>query len=179
MEEHLENILASLYMVFIRMVNLTKIRTNKNFLLVRTEGSRQVNRNIDYYNLDIVIAVGYRVQSQVAVRFRRWATARLHEYIQKGFAMDDVPENVHPHMFRKSRVMSLYRSSMALSLVSEWLEHNNQETTLIYARADTGMKRRMIEKAEAVGGSALPEAEERMWDNNNNIIRQLLGLSYK
>lgn len=53
------------------------------------EGVRQVKRNIDHYNLDIVIAVGYRVQSQVATRFRRWATARLHEYIQKGFAMDD------------------------------------------------------------------------------------------
>jgi len=63
--------------------------TNKKFLLVRTEGTRQVKRNIDHYNLDVVIAVGYRVQSQVAVRFRKWATARLHEYIQKGFAMDD------------------------------------------------------------------------------------------
>jgi len=68
---------------------LDKNSTNKKFLLVRTEGKRQVERNIDHYNLDIIIAVGYRVQSQVAVRFRRWATARLHEYIQKGFAMDD------------------------------------------------------------------------------------------
>jgi len=63
--------------------------TNKKFLLVRTEGARQVKRNIDHYNLDIIIAIGYRVQSQVATRFRRWATERLHEYIQKGFTMDD------------------------------------------------------------------------------------------
>lgn len=63
--------------------------TNKKFLLVRTEGTRQVKRNIDHYNLDIIIAIGYRVQSQVATRFRRWATERLHEYIQKGFTMDD------------------------------------------------------------------------------------------
>ena len=48
-----------------------------------------MRRNIDHYNLDMVIALGYRVQSQVATRFRRWATQRLHEYIQKGFAMDD------------------------------------------------------------------------------------------
>lgn len=68
---------------------LDREATNKKFLLVRNEGTRQVKRNIDHYNLDIVIAVGYRVQSQVATRFRRWATARLHEYIQKGFAMDD------------------------------------------------------------------------------------------
>ena len=63
--------------------------TNKKFLLVRQEGNRQVKRNIDHYNLDMIIALGYRVQSQVATRFRRWATQRLHEYIQKGFAMDD------------------------------------------------------------------------------------------
>ena len=64
-------------------------RTYKKFLLVRQEGTRSVQRNIDHYNLDMIIALGYRVQSQVATRFRRWATERLHEYIQKGFAMDD------------------------------------------------------------------------------------------
>ena len=68
---------------------LDREATNKKFLLVRNEGSRQVKRNIDHYNWDMVIAVGYRIQSQVATRFRRWATIRLHEYIQKGFALDD------------------------------------------------------------------------------------------
>ncbi|MBQ9758852.1 MAG: virulence RhuM family protein [Opitutales bacterium] len=68
---------------------LDQDRTNKKFLLVRREGSRDVKRNIDHYNLDMIIALGYRVQSLVATRFRRWATERLHEYIQKGFAMDD------------------------------------------------------------------------------------------
>lgn len=68
---------------------LDENRTYKRFLLVRQEGNRQVKRNIDHYNLDMVIALGYRVQSQIATRFRRWATLRLHEYIQKGFAMDD------------------------------------------------------------------------------------------
>lgn len=68
---------------------LEKNSTNKKFLLVRTEGTRQVKRNIDHYNLDMIIALGYRVQSQIATRFRQWATERLHEYIQKGFAMDD------------------------------------------------------------------------------------------
>ncbi len=52
------------------------------------EGKTQA-RNVAHYNLDMIIALGYRVQSQVATRFRRWATQRLHEYIQKGFAMDD------------------------------------------------------------------------------------------
>ena len=68
---------------------LDREATNKKFLLVRTEGKRQVRRNIDHYNLDMIIALGYRVQSQIATRFRRWATMRLHEDIQKGFAMDD------------------------------------------------------------------------------------------
>jgi len=63
--------------------------THKNFLLVQKEGTREVKRNMDHYNLDMIIALGYRVQSEVAVRFRIWATQRLHEYIQKGFSMDD------------------------------------------------------------------------------------------
>ena len=63
--------------------------TVKNFLIVQNEGNRQVKRNIDHYNLDMIIALGYRVQSQVATRFRIWATQRLHEYMQKGFTMDD------------------------------------------------------------------------------------------
>ena len=63
--------------------------THKKYLLVRQEGKRQVRREIDHYNLDMIIALGYRVQSPIAVRFRRWATQRLHEYIQKGFTMDD------------------------------------------------------------------------------------------
>jgi hypothetical protein len=63
--------------------------TCKKFLQVQKEGDRKVKRNIDHYNLDMIIALGYRVQSEIAVRFRIWATQRLHEYIQKGFAMDD------------------------------------------------------------------------------------------
>lgn len=68
---------------------LTKEATVRKFRTVQIEGSRKVEREVEHYNLDMVIALGYRVQSQVATRFRRWATKRLHEYIQKGFAMDD------------------------------------------------------------------------------------------
>lgn len=66
---------------------LDENRTYKKFLLVRQEGARQVKRNIDHYNLNVIIALGYRVQSQIATRFRRWATERLHEYIQKDFTI--------------------------------------------------------------------------------------------
>ena len=68
---------------------LDKDSTVKKYLTVQNEGNRKVKRNIDHYNLDMIIALGYRVQSQVATRFRVWATQRLHEYIQKGFTMDD------------------------------------------------------------------------------------------
>ena len=64
-------------------------RTHKKILLVRQEGSRSVRRQISHYNLDMIIAVGYRVKSQVATRFRQWATAHLREFIQKGFVLDD------------------------------------------------------------------------------------------
>lgn len=68
---------------------LQKEATHKDYLLVRQEGNRSVKRQIEHYNLDMIIAIGYRVKSQVATRFRQWATQRLHEYIQKGFTIDD------------------------------------------------------------------------------------------
>jgi hypothetical protein len=68
---------------------LTPEATVKEYLTVRQEGSRSVERRLDYYNLDMIIAVGYRVKSAVATRFRQWATARLREYIVKGFTLDD------------------------------------------------------------------------------------------
>lgn len=64
-------------------------RTHKDLLLVQKEGQRNVKRQVVHYNLDMVIALGYRVQSPAATRFRQWATDRLHEYIQKGFALND------------------------------------------------------------------------------------------
>ena len=63
--------------------------TCRNFRQVRQEGNRMVNRTVPYYNLDMIIALGYRVRSITATRFRQWATLRLKEYITKGFAIDD------------------------------------------------------------------------------------------
>jgi len=63
--------------------------TVKKFLTVRQEGRREVKRSLDYYNLDVIISVGYRVQSHVATRFRQWATCHIREYIVKGFVLDD------------------------------------------------------------------------------------------
>jgi hypothetical protein len=63
--------------------------TIKDFLIVQTEGSREVGRKVQFYSLDMIIAVGYRVNSKKATRFRQWATKTLHEYIQKGFVLND------------------------------------------------------------------------------------------
>ncbi|MGN0222474.1 MAG: virulence RhuM family protein [Muribaculaceae bacterium] len=63
--------------------------TIKKFLIVQQEGARQVRREQIFYNLDAIISVGYRVNSQKATRFRQWATKILNEYIRKGFVLDD------------------------------------------------------------------------------------------
>jgi hypothetical protein len=68
---------------------LTPDATIKKFLTVRREGSRDVRRELELYNLDMIISVGYRVKSLIATRFRIWATQRLKEYIIKGFTIDD------------------------------------------------------------------------------------------
>ncbi|KAB2859821.1 MAG: virulence RhuM family protein [Flavobacteriales bacterium] len=63
--------------------------TCRKFRQVRTEGSRSVERDVEHYNLDVIISVGYRVKSLRGTQFRQWATKRLNEYIRKGFTMDD------------------------------------------------------------------------------------------
>lgn len=63
--------------------------TVRNFRTVQTEGTREVERAIDFYNLDVIISVGYRVKSPQGTQFRIWATQRLKEYIIKGFALND------------------------------------------------------------------------------------------
>jgi hypothetical protein len=64
--------------------------TIRKFRIVRSEGERQVARNIDHYSLEAILAVGYRVRSERGSQFRRWASERLSEYLVKGFTMDDV-----------------------------------------------------------------------------------------
>lgn len=79
--EHLVNIQAE--------GELTPEATIRKFRIVQTEGSREVSREVEHYNLDAILAVGYRVRSQRGTAFRQWATARLSEYLVKGFTMDD------------------------------------------------------------------------------------------
>lgn len=68
---------------------LSEDSTVKEFLTVQKEGNRDVERKVKYYNLDMIISLGYRIKSKIATNFRRWATERLKEYMIKGFTMDD------------------------------------------------------------------------------------------
>ncbi|MDZ7609841.1 MAG: virulence RhuM family protein [Candidatus Desulforudaceae bacterium] len=93
-------LMAELYQKDVRTINehlkniyedgeLSPQATIRKFRIVRTEGSREVAREIEHYSLDAVLAVGYRVRSHRGTQFRRWATERLKEYLVKGFTMDD------------------------------------------------------------------------------------------
>jgi hypothetical protein len=79
--EHLQNIFAE--------NELAPDATIRKFRIVQTEGSREVARQVDHYSLEAILAVGYRVRSARGTAFRQWATARLAEYLVKGFVMDD------------------------------------------------------------------------------------------
>ena len=68
---------------------LSREATVRKYRTVQIEGTRKVEREVDHYNLDMIISLGYRVRSVTATRFRQWATERLKEYIIKGFTMDD------------------------------------------------------------------------------------------
>ena len=78
---HLKNIYAD--------EELEPLSTTEKISVVRKEGKRNVQRTLDFYNLDAIIAVGYRINSKKATRFRQWATKTLKEYIQKGFVLND------------------------------------------------------------------------------------------
>ncbi|OGC52146.1 cell filamentation protein Fic [candidate division WWE3 bacterium RIFCSPLOWO2_01_FULL_39_13] len=79
--EHIKNIFSD--------GELEKGATIRKFRIVQKEGNRAISRKIEHYNLDIILAVGYRVRSDRGTQFRKWATERLREYLIKGFTMDD------------------------------------------------------------------------------------------
>ncbi len=95
-----QRLMAELYQVSVPTINehlgnifdeqeLDPAATIRKFRIVQTEGSRDVARLIDHYDLDVILAVGYRVRSHRGTQFRRWATERLREYLVKGFVLDD------------------------------------------------------------------------------------------
>ena len=88
----------------------------------------------------------------------------------------NAPEDLHPHMFRHSRAMHLYRGGMPLPLLSEWLGHAQLETTMIYAYADTKMKREAIEKATSAISPLRQGQDITPWQDDDELIKRLYGL---
>jgi hypothetical protein len=138
--EHLQNIYAD--------DELDPSATIRKFRIVRTEGDREVARNVDHYNLDAILAVGYRVRSKRGTQFRKWATARLREFLVKGFVMDDErlknppsPEQGVPDYFdellerirdiRASERRMYLRVKEIFALAADY-EPSSQETTRFF-----------------------------------------------
>ena len=95
-----QKLIAELFQIGVNTVNhhlkeiyvdgeLEEVATIRRYRIVQIEGTRQIAREIEHYNLSAILAVGYRVRSQRGMQFRQWSTARLTEYLVKGFAMDD------------------------------------------------------------------------------------------
>ena len=113
--------------------------------IVQNEGGREVKRSIDFYNLDAIISVGYRVSSQKATRFRQWATKVLNEYIRKGFVMDDERLKQGETIFGKDYFRELLERvrSIRASERRIW-----QQITDIYAECSTDYDRTSPETTE-------------------------------
>ena len=128
--QHLKNIY--------REGELSAESTTEDFSVVQQEGTRQVQRQITFYNLDAIISTGYRVNSQKATRFRQWATKVLNEYIRKGFVMDDERLKQGETVFGKDYFRELLERvrSIRASERRIW-----QQITDIYAECSTDYDR--------------------------------------
>lgn len=103
-------------------------------------------------------------------KFMRYYSRKAHEIC------DEVPEEIHPHLWRHSRAMHLYQRGMDLTLISQWLGHVNLETTLIYAHADTELKRRAIEQAMSVGEPIFKNDTTHFQVKDEELLKKLYGL---
>ena len=118
----------------------------------------------------------YTVSHRIKHRMSIDAVGAIYKKYGKSAAVQckDMPANLHPHMMRHTRAMHLYRSGMPLELLSQYLGHADVETTLIYAYADTEMKREAIRKADVVRDGK--EVPVEIWADNEDMILKLSGL---
>ncbi|OGN20070.1 MAG: death-on-curing protein [Candidatus Yanofskybacteria bacterium RIFCSPHIGHO2_12_FULL_45_19b] len=106
--EHIQNILKT--------KELTEVSTIRNFRIVQNEGKRQVERDVKHYNLDMILSVGYRVNSKTATLFRQWATKTLREHITKGYTINrkQIVRNYDAFMKSVSDIQTLLPEHVAL-----------------------------------------------------------------
>lgn len=141
--EHVKNIYAE--------GELDRGATIRNFRIVQREGSRDVQRDVEFYNLDLILSVGYRVNSPRGTQFRRWATERLREYLIKGFTLDDERLKGHDRLadyfdellarireIRASEARVYQRIREIFALATDYVE-GEQETQVFFATMQNKM----------------------------------------
>ena len=125
--EHIKNIFST--------GELGRDSTIRNFRIVRQEGNRKVTRNIEHYNLDIIISIGYRVNSIKGTRFRQWATQRLRDYLVQGYAINEkrLAQKQQEVRQLKTGIQILTRAieEKAESEGYEWLQHFSKGLELL------------------------------------------------
>ncbi len=142
---------------------LDRAATVANFATVQTEGERKVTRQVEYYNLDVIISVGYRVKSLQGTRFRIWATQRLRDYLVKGYAID------RQRLEQNSRELEAALKLVRQAAASPGLNHDASrglveivsryaQTFLWLQRYDEGL----LEEPKGHPGGQLPSPEEAM-----------------
>ena len=119
----------------------------------------------------------YAAHKPVATQMSPDNAARiLKKYESSAYERGLVLPHLHPHLFRHSRAMHLYQAGMPLSIVGEWLGHSNLETTMIYAYADTEMKRNAWEKVRTANNSVFTD-EVFKYKDDENVLKKLYGLA--
>jgi len=146
--------------------------------------SKEVQSMFDEYcalfhqERDLDESLFYTIRNGIKTKMSPDNVARFMNKYEKQANMikPDIP-HIHPHLFRHSRAMHLYMAGMPLPLVSEWLGHSQLETTTIYARATTEMKRKAVEKVSTNENAVFKESESFKYADNDEIIKKLYGLS--
>ena len=118
--EHLKNIYST--------QELNKKATIRNFLIVQKEGNREVSRNMEHYNLEVIIALGYRINSEKATNFRRWAIQVLKDYVIHGYILDEV--RLKNGSFLSKKFFATVQNEL------HYATHGNTAAELITKRAD-------------------------------------------
>ena len=141
---------------------LSKDSTCKDFLQVQTEGKRQISRSMTFYNLDMIISVGYRVNSKQGIQFRKWATSKLKEYLVQGYTLNE--------RLLKEKVEKLNLLQNAFSLLNRSI--TNQAENL-----DEAQQISKLMSDFSVGLNLLDDFDNQRLDNKGNTKKEAIYIS--
>lgn len=141
---------------------LSKDSTCKDFLQVQTEGKRQISRSMTFYNLDMIISVGYRVNSKQGIQFRRWATSKLKEYLVQGYTLNE--------RLLKEKVEKLSLLQNAFNLL-------NRSITNQVENLDEAQQISKLMSDFSVGLNLLDDFDNQRLDNKGNTKKEAVYIS--